>query len=199
MGVVPVGRLARARVENARDRHVRAFLKSASMGSAAAMAEPIHDTPTQPLDYAAINAAWGAMLLGVLASTRSDAPPASELPLYGMAAFALSKALAKEKVGSWARAPVVESDGRPKGSRLRYAAGELVTCTRCLGTWSALGLVGLRVARPREGRIVASVLATAGINDWLQAAFAATTAKANAEKKLAGTPLDEWPSVVDAR
>ncbi|HEX8120955.1 MAG TPA: DUF1360 domain-containing protein [Solirubrobacteraceae bacterium] len=158
------------------------------------------ETPTRPVDYAAINAAWGAMLLGVLASTKSDAPPTSELPVYGMAAFALSKALAKEKVGSWARAPVVdESAGRPKGSRLRYAAGELITCTRCLGTWSALGLVGLRVARPREGRIVASVLATAGVNDWLQAAFSATTSKANTEKKLANAPLDEWPSVVDAR
>lgn len=164
------------------------------------MAEPVDETPTRPVDYAAINAAWGAMLLGVLASTKSDAPPTSELPVYGMAAFALSKALAKEKVGSWARAPVVdESAGRPKGSRLRYAAGELITCTRCLGTWSALGLVGLRVARPREGRIVASVLATAGVNDWLQAAFSATTSKANTEKKLANAPLDEWPSVVDAR
>jgi hypothetical protein len=164
------------------------------------MAESIDETPTHPLDYAAINAAWAAMLAGVLASTRGDAPRTSELPVFGMAAFALSKALAKEKVGSWARSPVVdESDGRPKGSRLRYAAGELITCTRCLGTWSALGLVGLRVARPREGRIVASVLATAGLNDWLQAAFSATTSKANTEKKLANAPLEEWPSVVDAR
>jgi Protein of unknown function (DUF1360) len=164
------------------------------------MPEPTDETPTRPVDYAAINAAWGAMLAGVLFSTKSDAPAAHELPVLGLAAFALSKALAKEKVGSWARAPVVdESDGRPKGSRLRYAAGELVTCTRCLGTWSALGLVGLRVARPREGRIVASVLATAGINDWLQAAFSATTSKANTEKKLASAPLEEWPSVVDAR
>ena len=164
------------------------------------MPEPTDETPTHPVDYAAINAAWGAMLLGILASTKGEAPATHELPVFGMAAFALSKALAKEKVGSWARAPVVdESDGKPKGSRLRYAAGELVTCTRCLGTWSALGLVGLRVARPREGRIVASVLATAGLNDWLQAAFSATTSKANTEKKLASAPLDEWPSVVDAR
>lgn len=164
------------------------------------MAESIDDTPTEPLDYAAINAAWLAMLAGVLAGSRSDAPGASELPVLGLASFSLSKALAKEKVGSWARAPVVdESDGRPKGSRLQYAVGELVTCTRCLGTWSSLGLVGLRVIRPREGRIVASVLATAGINDWLQALFSAATAKANVEKKLASAPLEEWPSVADAR
>ena len=164
------------------------------------MAESIEDTPTEPLDYAAINATWGALLAGVLLSTRSDAPAATELPVFGMATFALSKALAKEKVGAWARAPVVdESNGRPKGSRLRYAAGELITCTRCLGTWSALGLVGLRVVRPREGRIVAGVLATAGMNDWLQAAFSALTSKVNTEKKLAGAPLEEWPSMAETR
>jgi hypothetical protein len=159
------------------------------------MAENIEDTPTHPLDYAAINAAWAAMLAGVLLSSRHDAPATGELPVFGLATFALSKALAKEKVGSWARAPLVEErDGTPKGRRLRYAVGELVTCTRCLGTWSSLGLVGLRVARPREGRIVASVLATAGINDWLQAMFSAATSKANVEKKLASAPLEEWPS-----
>ena len=164
------------------------------------MVEDIDDTPTRPADYAAINAAWGALLGGVLLLRRGEAPPAHEVPVLGMAAFALSKALAKEKVGAWARAPVVdEREGRPKGSRLRFAAGELVTCTRCLGTWSALGLVGLRVARPREGRIVASVLATAGLNDWLQALFSAATSKADADKKLASTPLEDWPSVVDAR
>ena len=158
------------------------------------------ETPTHPFDYALINATWGAMLVGVLVGGKHDAPPVRELPVYGLAAFALSKALAKEKVGSWARAPVVdESEGRPKGSHLRFAAGELVTCTRCLGTWSALGLVGLRVARPPEGRSVASVLATAGLNDWLQAAFSGLTSKANTEKKLASAPLEDWPSVVDAR
>ena len=55
----------------------------------------------------------------------------------------------------------------PKGRGLRYVAGELLTCTRCLGTWSALGLVGLRVARPREARLVAGVLATSAVNDFL--------------------------------
>lgn len=164
------------------------------------MAESVEQTPPRPLDYAAINAAWLALLGGVVASTRSDAPPIAELPVLGLATFSLSKALAKEKVGAWARAPLVdEDDGRPKGSRLRFAAGELMTCSRCIGTWTALGLVGLRVARPREGRIVASVLATAGVNDWLQAMFSATTSKANVEQKLASAPLDQWPSAVDAR
>src|SRR3712207_1926219 len=157
--------------------------------------DPVTETPTEPVDYAAINAVWASVLAGVLVATREEAPTGGELPVFGLATFALTKAIAKEKVGTWVRDPLVdEGSRRPKGSRLRYAAGELLTCTRCLGTWSSLGLIGLRVARPREGRIVASVLAAAGMNDWLQAAFSMATSKANTTKKLADAPLEEWPT-----
>src|SRR3712207_2112704 len=119
-------------------------------------------------------------------------PPRSTLFPY--TTLFRSKAVSKEKVGTWVRDPLVdEADRRPKGSRLRYAAGELLTCSRCLGTWSALWLVGLRVARPREGRILMSVLATAAVNDWLQATFSHVTSRANATKKLAEEPLEKWP------
>jgi hypothetical protein len=155
--------------------------------------DPVTETPTEPIDYAALNAVWGALAVGMLAATRDDAPPASELPVFGLAAFALTKALAKEKVGTWARDPLVdESNHRPKGRRLRYAAGELLTCTRCLGTWTALGLIGLRVARPREGRIVAGILATAGINDWLQAGFTLLTNRSNVVERVAQVPEDRF-------
>jgi hypothetical protein len=159
--------------------------------------DPVSETPTEPVDYAALNAVWSAALAGVLVTTRGEAPRSAELPVLGLAAFAATKALSKEKVGAWARAPVVEEDGsrRPKGRRLRYAVGELMTCTRCLGTWTALGLVGLQVARPREGRIVTTILATAAINDWLQAGFGLATSKSNAVAKLAETPLERWPEV----
>ena len=151
----------------------------------------LNESPTQPTDYAAINAVWARLLGGLLVASREEAPPAAELPVLGLATFALSKAVAKEKVGSWIREPVADhSNGepRPKGRGVRYAIGELLTCTRCLGTWSSLGLVGLRVLRPREGRIVVSVLATAGINDWLQTGFNLTTSRANVEKTIAQEP-----------
>ena len=66
-----------------------------------------------------------------------------------------------------------ERDGarRPKGRRLRYAVGELLTCTRCTGAWSALGLVALRLHAPATGRTVATVLAASAGNDMLQAGF----------------------------
>jgi hypothetical protein len=155
--------------------------------------DPVTETPTEPVDYAALNAVWGALAAGLLVATRDDAPPARELPVFGLATFALTKALAKEKVGTWAREPLIdERDRKPKGRRLRFAAGELITCTRCLGTWSALGLLGLRIARPREGRIIAAVLATAGINDWLQAGFSLLTSRSNVTERLANEPEERF-------
>lgn len=159
--------------------------------------DPVTETPTEPVDYAALNGLWAALMTGLVLATREEAPPAGELPVLGLATFAMSKAVAKEKVGTWARAPLVDegAEGRPpKGRRLRYAVGELVTCTRCLGTWSSLALVGLRVARPREGRIVANVLAAAALNDWLQAGFSLATSRSNAAQKLADEPLERWPA-----
>jgi hypothetical protein len=148
--------------------------------------DPISATPTVPRDYALLNVVWAGAVAGLLATTRArgrDAPPNTELPVLGLASFALTKALAKEKVGSWVRDPFVEEDPggerRPRGERMRFVIGELITCTRCLGTWSSLGVVGLRVARPREGRIVAGILAAAALNDVLQSGFSFMAAKAN--------------------
>ena len=149
--------------------------------------DPLTRTPTEPRDYAALNLVWGALIAALLRATRDpvrEAPPGAEVPVLSLASFALSKALAKEKVGSWVREPLVDEEPggekRPKGRGLRFALGELVTCTRCLGTWSSLGIVGLRVARPREGRIVAAVLATSALNDLVQTGFSIACAKANA-------------------
>jgi len=150
--------------------------------------DSISQTPTEPHDYAAVNVVWAGLLGSLLRATArngSTGPGPAELPMFGLATFALTKALAKEKVGVWAREPLVEEDTpdgdrRPRGRGLRYVLGELVTCPRCLGTWGSLGLIGLRVARPREGRIVAGVLATAAANDLLQSGFTLLCAKANA-------------------
>ena len=144
------------------------------------------DRPTEPVDYAALNAVYGALLVTVLVTTRERAREepieVRELIPLGAATFALSKVIAREKIGTWVREPFVRvEDGasKPRGRRLRRAVGELVTCTRCIGAWSALAVVGLRVADPTAGRTVANVLAVSAANDWLQAAFKMTTAKTN--------------------
>lgn len=154
--------------------------------------------PTRPVDYAALNLVWAGMAVGVLAAARASgaqAPQGRELPLLGLASFTVTKALAKEKVGVWVRDPLVEQqvDGsrRPKGRRLRYVAGELVTCTRCLGTWSSLGIVGLRVLRPVEGQMLATVLASAAVNDWLQTGFTWLGSQANRVEAVARRQQDQ--------
>jgi hypothetical protein len=152
--------------------------------------DPVADTPTEPVDYAAISAGYATLATAVLLAARDKGEepmaPAEFLPL-GVATFALAKLITKEKVESWVREPFVEElpDGerRPKGRRMRYAVGELLTCSRCLGAWSSLALVGLRVTRPREARIVTTVLGASAVNDWMQAGFTYVCAKGNATQK----------------
>ena len=62
---------------------------------------------------------------------------------------------------------------------MEQAIGELVTCTRCIGTWAAAGLAWTQVLAPRFGRLLTWTLGGAGLNDFLQAGFAALTQKSN--------------------
>src|SRR5687767_13879543 len=104
--------------------------------------KPVSDTPTEPSDYAALTLVYLACLGGVAASGRGrDVIRPGELVPLSAATFAVSKLIAKEKVESRVRAPFVEETAhgrRPKGRRVRYAVGELLSCTQCLGAWSAL-------------------------------------------------------------
>ena len=141
---------------------------------------------TEPVDYAAINLVYAGLFAGVIYATRERAGEEpitlKELVPMSAATFALSKVIAREKVGTWLREPFVEhEDGvaKPQGRRLQRAVGELVTCTRCVGAWSALGIVGLRLAYPDAGRNTANVLAVSAANDWLQAGFKALCSRSD--------------------
>lgn len=153
---------------------------------------PVSQTPTEPTDYALLSTAYGALLGGTALSARGRTPiPSAELPLLAAATFALSKLIVSEKAETWVREPFVDEtagDKRPKGRRLRYAVGELLTCTRCTGAWSALALVGLRLHAPATGRTVAAVLATSAGNDFLHAAFTYVCTRANNRPAEASRP-----------
>jgi hypothetical protein len=145
---------------------------------------PVSQTPTETSDYAILSATYGALLAGTAISARGREPiPRAELPTLAAATFTLSKLIVHEKVETWIREPFVE-DGprgsRPKGRRLRYAVGELLSCTRCTGAWSALALVGLRLHSPATGRTVATVLAASAGNDMMHAGFSWLCSRANA-------------------
>lgn len=133
-------------------------------------------------DYAIVEAVFAAGLAGLAALTGKReaagdrAIPLRELPVLAAATFALADVVAKEKVSTWLREPFVEETAdhepvHPEGSGLRYTIGELLTCTRCVGTWSALALVGLRTASAPAGRAVSTVLALSGANAVVQSGF----------------------------
>jgi hypothetical protein len=160
--------------------------------------KPVTQTPTEAADYAVLTAAYGALLAGLAHSARGRDPiPRGELLPIAAATFALSKLVVHEKVETWVRRPFVDerADGkRPRGRRLRYAVGELMNCTRCMGAWGALGLVALRVHSPAAGRTVTTVLAASAGNDVLQSGFSLLCAKANAaheQEQRLGEELDE--------
>lgn len=139
-----------------------------------------------PIDYGKLNAVYGVVLAGVVLAARrpgAEAVSGSELLPLGAATFALSKVITKEKVGAFVREPFVEDEGEdgrhPRGRGMRAAIGELLTCSRCMGAWSAAAIVGLRVASPPAGRAIAGVLATSALNDVMQAGFTWLTARAS--------------------
>jgi hypothetical protein len=116
---------------------------------------------------------------------------ALDLAVLGLATFKAARTISRDEVTSFLREPFVEGAAHEGAEEpvetgdLRQAIGELVTCSRCVGTWVAAGLGCTQVIAPRFGRILTWSLAAGGANDWLQAGFAALTRKAN--------QLDESP------
>jgi hypothetical protein len=116
---------------------------------------------------------------------------ALDLVVLSFASFKAARTISRDEVTSFVRDPFVEGfahegDERPvKTGDLRQAIGELVTCSRCTGTWAASALAATQVLAPRFGRLLTWSLAAAGANDFLGAGFAALSGKANALEEQA--------------
>ncbi|HVS84809.1 MAG TPA: DUF1360 domain-containing protein [Gaiellaceae bacterium] len=101
-----------------------------------------------------------------------------DLAILGLATFKAARTLARDEVASFLREPFVAGDAHEGGEApvetgdLRQAIGELVTCSRCAGTWVAAGLGATQLLAPRFGRMLTWSLGAAGVNDFLQAGFA---------------------------
>ena len=108
-----------------------------------------------------------------------------DLVVLGFAAYKASRTIARDEVTSFVREPFVEGHAKEgaedpiESGDVRQAIGELVTCSRCIGTWVAAGLGTTQILAPRFGRLLTWTLAAAGMNDYLAAGFAALTNKSN--------------------
>jgi len=134
--------------------------------------------------YATIMGTFAAGLAGaaLLARALGREPrenDALDLLVLSLATFKTARTIARDDVASFIREPFVEGDEPIETGDLRQAIGELVTCSRCVGTWVAGGLTATQIVAPRFGRVLTWSLAAAGANDVLQAGFAALTGKSN--------------------
>src|SRR3954468_18765661 len=146
-------------------------------------------SPPYEADAAVVGVVVGGLGAAGLAAHVFDRNPACQTPLdlavLSAASFKAARTLAHDEVTSFLREPFVEGEahGEPEDPTAtgdsRQAIGELVRCSRCGGTWAAAFLASTQVLAPRFGRLLTWSLAAAGINDWLQAGFAALTEKAN--------------------
>src|ERR687884_1952679 len=133
--------------------------------------------------YAAIAGTFvGGLGLAGLAARAFDRNPACQSALdfvvLSAASFKAARTLAHDEVASFLREPFVEGEAHEGGEQpletgdFRQAIGELVTCSRCGGTWAAAALATTQILAPRFGRLLTWSLAAAGTNDLPQAAFA---------------------------
>jgi uncharacterized protein DUF1360 len=148
------------------------------------------DTRAPHAQYAAIMGTYVAGLAGAgllaraLGREARDLRPI-DLAVLGAATFKAARTISRDEVASFIREPFVEGDAHAgaedpvETGDLRQAIGELVTCSRCVGTWVAAGLTSTQVVAPRFGRLLVWSLAAAGANDFLQAGFVALARKSD--------------------
>jgi hypothetical protein len=160
---------------------------------------PPRETARPPYEsYAAIMGAFAALLAGAglvgrLRRRDPQCQTALDLVVLSAATFKAARTLARSEVGSFVRDPFVrgwahsgeDEEPVPTGGT-EQAIGELVTCSRCVGTWAAAALASTQILAPRFGRLLTWSLGAAGINDVLQAGFTALVNKASELEEATG-------------
>jgi hypothetical protein len=136
--------------------------------------------------YAALASVFGASAgaFALLARHRGvrlpqEVPP-WDVALLGAATYKTSRLLTRDKITSFVRAPFTRRAGdgeasevmdEPRGSGVRRAVGDLVSCPFCIAAWAAGALVCSYATAPRFTRLVCGGLGALTVADWLQYAW----------------------------
>ncbi|MFF8973890.1 DUF1360 domain-containing protein [Streptomyces sp. NPDC014995] len=106
--------------------------------------------------------------------------PPWDVALLGTATYKAARLLSRDKVTSFLRAPFTRRKGQalgaevmdePRGTGVRRAVGDLVSCPFCVSVWVAGTLVGAYAWTPRATRLVCAGLGAVTLSDWLQYAW----------------------------
>ena len=136
--------------------------------------------------YAALMGLYGlAVTAGAVALRRRKLPLPDVRPvdivLAGVATHKLARRVTKDSVTSPLRAPFTRYEGvagpaelkeEVRGSGLRKAVGELISCPFCISQWVSTGFVFGLLTAPRATRWTASVFSSLALADFLQFAYA---------------------------
>jgi hypothetical protein len=110
-----------------------------------------------------------------------------DVALVAGATFQLARIITKKPITSALRAPFTRYEGTSgpaeleesvRGTGLRHAIGELVTCPFCSAHWIATGFGFALVLAPDATRLVAAMLTAEAAADFLQFAYARAGASA---------------------
>jgi hypothetical protein len=138
--------------------------------------------------YAALLATYSAAVAAgsLVARWRGKRPPAhwsiGDMALVGIATHKVSRIITKDAVTGVVRAPFTEFDApsgpgevheEVRGTGVRHAVGELLTCPFCIAQWVATAFTFGMVLAPRATRAAAAVFVGTTISDSLQFAYAA--------------------------
>ena len=152
--------------------------------SAVAGYAPQEDRPLG--GYAALLGIYGAAVTaGAVALRRRGRPlpdvRIGDIALIGFATHKLARRVTKDSVTSPLRAPFTRYEGvagpaelkeAVRGSGVRKAVGELISCPFCISQWIATSFTFGLLTAPRATRWAASVLTSLALSDFLQFAYA---------------------------
>lgn len=144
--------------------------------------------------YAALLAAWTVLFgaAGVRLGRRRALPRlgAGELALLGIATHKITRLVTKDWVTAPLRAPFTSYAGsagggevreKSRGSGLRRAIGDLLTCEYCSGPWVAGALFVAWGEAPRAARAFASLFTAVTASDFLHEGYSALRARRRAD------------------
>jgi hypothetical protein len=155
--------------------------------------EEVHQYSDKPMPIGGYTVLLGTYALlsatGLIALSRRKEglklPGVADIALLGVATHKISRIITKDWVTIPLRAPFVEyreprSGGEvsesSRGSGLRRAVGDLLTCPFCFGPWVAGVLYAGYLTAPAATRVVASVFASVTVSDFLHRAYRAADA-----------------------
>ena len=142
--------------------------------------------------YATAMSVYGAAVVAASAVVRAQRralPDLSpyEVALLGIATHKLTRIISKDAITSAIRAPFTRFKGSSapaelaeevRGSGVKHAVGELLTCPFCLAQWTATGFAFGLIFAPRATRLAAATMTAVAASDFLQLAYAWAQQKA---------------------